>query len=142
MTGEQRAALAAFRVVVDPLRLRVGADSEGWPMVFGRYGQIEWVDGDTMAIYSTTMRMLAKLTRIPGVRRYQIGDDEFRLLLPVDQSHDRTALRAVASLLRLRTRRVQSEAQKLTLLHGRRPFQMGNQFSHSHTPADGQGGGA
>lgn len=122
-TAEQRAALGAFRTLVDPLRLRLKADPEGWPVAAGRYGQIEWHDAGTVAIYSRTMRMLAKLTRIPGVRRHQIGDDEFRLLLAVDKSNDSDALRVVAFLLRLRTRRVQSERQKLALLHGRRLFQ-------------------
>ena len=69
------------------------------------------------------MRMLAKLTAIPGVRRHQVGDHEFRLLLAVDNVHDRTSLWAIARLLRVRTRRVLSERQKLTLLHGRRLFQ-------------------
>jgi len=68
------------------------------------------------------MRMLAKLLRISGIRRHQIGDREFRLLLPVDNVHDSTELEAIARLLRIRTRRRLSERQKLTLIQGRRPF--------------------
>jgi len=123
MTGEQRAALATFRTLVEPLRLRVKPDEEGWPMAPGRYGRIEWHTETVVAIYSQTMRMLAKLTSIPGVRRHQIGDEEFRLLLHVEKEQDRTSLEGVSRLLQTRTRRVQSEAQKLTLLHGRRLFQ-------------------
>ena len=124
MTDEQRAALVTFRsFVADPLRLRVKADPEGWPFAPGRYGQIEWHSDSLVAIYSQTMRMLARLARIPGVRRHQIGDYEFRLLLPVDGMHDRASLGAVAKLLHIRTRRVQSERQKMALLHGRRLFQ-------------------
>jgi hypothetical protein len=39
------------------------------------------------------MRMLAKLLRIPGVRRHQVGDREFRLLLPVDNVRDSAEFR-------------------------------------------------
>jgi len=65
--------------------------------------------------------MLAKLTGMPGVRRHQVGDREFRLLLPADYVHDSGAIRAISRLLRIRTRRVPSERQKLALLQGR-PF--------------------
>jgi hypothetical protein len=57
------------------------------------------------------------------VRRHQVGDREFRLLLPVEKGHDNPSLGAVARLLQARTRHVLSERQKLVLLHGRRPFQ-------------------
>jgi hypothetical protein len=93
MTGEQRSAFEAFRAVVAPLRLRVTADPEGFPIAPGRYGQLEWHDVDQVAIYSQTMGMLAKLLRIPGVRRHQVGDREFRLLLPVDNVRDSAEFR-------------------------------------------------
>ena len=123
MTGEQRSAFERFRAVVGPLRLRVAADAEGFPIAPGRYGQLDWLDAGHVAIHSQTMRMLAKLTKVPGVRRHQVGDHEFRLLLAVEDVHDRSALGAVARLLRARTRRVLSERQKLALLHGRRLLQ-------------------
>jgi hypothetical protein len=69
------------------------------------------------------MRMLAKLLRIRGVRRHQVGDREFRLLMALDNVHHRAALGAIARLLRVRTRRVLSERQKLTLFQGRRLLQ-------------------
>jgi hypothetical protein len=123
MTAEQRLASTDFRALVAPLRLRVKADAEGFPIALGRYGHLEWYDAAQVAIHSQTMRMLAKLLRIPGVRRHQVGDREFRLLLPVEDVHDRTALGAVAGLLKVRTRRVLSERQKLTLVQGRRLLQ-------------------
>ena len=123
MTAEQRAAFERFRAIVGPLRLRVTSDAEGFPVALGRYGQLEWHDAGHVAIYSQTMRMLAKLLKIPAVCRHQVGDREFRLLLPLEEMHDRPALGAIARLLRIRTRRVLSERQKLTLLQGRRLFQ-------------------
>ncbi len=122
ITGEQRAAFEEFQAIAAPLRLRVVADAEGFPIARGRYGQIEWYCAGTVAIHSRTMRMLAKLTRLPSVRRHQVGDGEFRLLLPMDKVHDSAALGAVATLLRIRRRRLLSERQKLALLHGGRPF--------------------
>ena len=120
-TTEQRAAYDWFRAVVAPLRLRVVADAEGFPIAPGRYGQVEWHAEGVVAIYSQTVRMLAKLLAIPGIRRHQTGDREFRLLRPVEKGHDNPSLGAVARLLRVRTRRILSERQKLVLLHGRRP---------------------
>src|SRR4029453_6400361 len=124
MTGEQRSAFKTFRSVVAPLRLRVRADAEGFPIAPGRYGRLKWQDAGQVAIYSQTMRMLAKLLRIQGVRRHQVGDREFRLLLPVDNVHDRAELGAIVRLLRIRIRRRLSERQKLTLIQGRRPFKL------------------
>ena len=131
MTGEQRSAFETFRSVVAPLRLRVTADTEGFPIAPGRYGQLEWHPTSHVAIHSQTMRMLAKLLRIPGVRRHQVGDGEFRLLLPVDNVHDRAGLGAIARLLRIRTRRVLSERQKLTLIQGRRLFRPAAEGAHA-----------
>src|SRR5262245_55235206 len=76
MTTEQRLAFKTFRAVVVPLRLRVKVDAEGFPIAAGRYGQLEWHDAGHLAIHSRTLRMLAKLTGIPGVRRHQVGDHE------------------------------------------------------------------
>jgi hypothetical protein len=118
MTAEQRLAFPDFRALVAPLRLRVKADAKGFPIAPGRYCHLEWYDPGQIAIYSRTMRMLTKLTKVLGVRRHrhQVGDQEFRLLLAVDNVHDRAALGAIARLLRVRTRRVLSERQKLTHL--------------------------
>jgi hypothetical protein len=64
MTGEQRSAFETFQSAVAPLRLRVKADAEGFPIAPGRYGQLEWHDARQVAIHSQTMRMLAKLLKI------------------------------------------------------------------------------
>ena len=120
MTDDQSAAFARFRSLLGSLRLRVLADPEGWPIVPGRHGQLEWHDEHTVAIYSAKMRMLARLAQLPGLRRHQIGDHEFRLLLDASGMHDSGALGGVIRVLRLRTRRVLSDAHKVALGRGRR----------------------
>ena len=94
-----------FRSVVAPLRLRVVADAEGFPIAPGRYGQVEWHAEGVVAIYSQTVRMLAKLLAIPDIRHHQTGDREFRLLLAVENGRENPSLGAVARLLQVRTRR-------------------------------------
>ena len=119
MTAEQRLAFMTFRAAVAPRRLRVKRDAEGFPIAPGRYGQLEWHDAGHAAIHSRTIRMLAKLLKLPEVRRHQVGDHEFRLLLPLEEMHDSAALEAISRLLRIRVRRTLSERQKLSLLEGR-----------------------
>jgi hypothetical protein len=79
-TIEQRTATETLRLLAGR-RYRVALDIEGWPIIPAKYGQIEHHDGDTLAVYSTSMRLLAKLVGV-GARRHQIGDDEYRLLFP------------------------------------------------------------
>jgi hypothetical protein len=74
-TPEQLAAFAHLRALAAPLRLRVTADPEGWPIIPGR------------------------LWAIPGVRRHQTGDQEMRAPFPAE------ALAQVAGVIRARTRR-------------------------------------
>ena len=131
-TSEQQGALVIFWGLVSPLRLRVTTDLEGWPIIQGRVGQLEWHEPTTVAVYSRSMRMLAKLAQIPGLRRHQIGDTEFRLLLPLDGMHDKDQLRGVSRLLRLRTRRILTEPQKAALVAGQKRFQ-----SHNQSPQSG-----
>jgi len=46
-------ALAQFCELAKPYRLRVQADAEGFPVIPGRYGQIEWYcDGQDCAARS------------------------------------------------------------------------------------------
>jgi hypothetical protein len=96
---EQAAAFHWLRVVVAPLRLRVTADREGWPIIAGRYGQIEYHDGVELAVYTEHRRVVGKLETIPGIRRHQIGDTERRWLFPPE------ALEPVAEVIRARHRR-------------------------------------
>lgn len=112
MTSEQRAAFAQIRVLAGPLRLRVEPDQEGFPVLPGRYGQIEWTGGADLALYCSRPRLFAKLWGIPGVRRHQTGDTEMRALLPPE------ALEQVAGVIRARKRRTLSPETARTLGSG------------------------
>jgi hypothetical protein len=63
-----------------PLRLRVIADAEGFPMIPGHYGRLEWFDRHQLAVYSDRPRLFEKIWAVPGVRRHQTGDQEMRAL--------------------------------------------------------------
>src|SRR5712691_5764257 len=78
----QQRAVEELRTLAKPYRFRVQADEEGFPIIPGRYGQIEWIDGQDLAVYSNRPRMFAKLWAIPGVRRHQTGDTEMRAVFP------------------------------------------------------------
>ena len=75
------------------------ADAEGFPIIPGRYGRIEWTGGPELAVYSDRPRLFARLWAIPGVRQHQTGDDEMRALLPPE------ALAQVAQVIKARRRR-------------------------------------
>jgi hypothetical protein len=98
-SAEEERAVAALRRLAAANRLRVGADSEGFPIIPGRYGQIEWFDGKGWAVYSDHPKVFEKLWAIPGVRRWQTGDQEMRALFPPE------ALEQVAGVIRARRRR-------------------------------------
>jgi hypothetical protein len=59
MTG----AVAQLRQLAEPYRLRVQADAEGFPVIPGRYGQIEWFDGQDLAVYSNHPRLFAAVIK-------------------------------------------------------------------------------
>jgi hypothetical protein len=99
MTGEQRTAFEQLRALAAPLRLRVRAEVEGWPVFPGKLGHIEPVGPETLAVYTDRPRLFAKLWAVPGVRRHQSGDTEMRALLPP------SALAEVARIIRARVRR-------------------------------------
>jgi hypothetical protein len=42
---------------------------KGFPLIPGRYGRIEWFDGQDLAVYSDRPRFFLKVWAIPGVRR-------------------------------------------------------------------------
>jgi hypothetical protein len=106
---EQRAA-EQFRAPAEPYRLRVRLDVEGFPVIPGRYGQIEWFDGADLAVYTNRPRLFARLLAIPEVRRHQIGDTEMRAIFPP------VALVAVAAMIRARRRRTQAARRSLANL--------------------------
>jgi hypothetical protein len=88
------AALAYMRGLARPLRFRITRDTEGFPGIPGRYGRIEWFDGRNLAVYADHPRLFEKLWAIPGVRRWQTGDQEMRALFPPE------ALDQVAGVIR------------------------------------------
>jgi hypothetical protein len=78
--NETNTALASMRGLARPLRLRITHDTEGFPIIPGRYGRVEWYDGSDLAIYSDHPRLFEKVWAIPGVRHWQTGDEEMRAL--------------------------------------------------------------
>lgn len=96
---EQTAAFQSLRSLAAPLRFRVTRDREGWPIIPGRLGQIEYHDGVEFAVHADRRRLFPKLWAIPGVRRHQTGDDEMRALFPPE------ALEQVAGVIRAKRRR-------------------------------------
>jgi hypothetical protein len=110
MTSEQAEAFARVRKLADRARLRVRPNAEGWPIIPGRLGQIEWYcNGQdchscplprelALAVYTDRPRLFPKLWAIPGVRRWQTGDREMRAVFPPE------ALTLVAGVIRARRR--------------------------------------
>jgi hypothetical protein len=102
----------------------VRRDAEGFPLIPGRYGQIEWhCDGVncaarlggfcvlprqfTLAVYTDHPRLFAKLSAIPRMKRHQTGDREMRAVFPPG------ALEQVAVVIRAhRKPGITSEAAK------------------------------
>jgi hypothetical protein len=105
MTAEQ--AQAAERLRWLPGRYRVLADVEGWPIIPGRYGRVEWDHPDTLTVFSNRPRLFAKLLAVPGVRRYQTGDEEARMLVVLD------AVPQVAAIIKARRKRAATAAGHL-----------------------------
>jgi len=95
-TLEQQRTALQLGTLAAPYRFRVIADAEGFPIIPGRYGRIEWYcDGlncwscplprqVALAVYSDRPRLFQKLRAIPGVLRHQSGDAEMRAVLAVE----------------------------------------------------------
>jgi hypothetical protein len=107
MTIEQAEAFAQLRTLAGASRFRVRPDAEGWPVIPGRLGQIEWycggqdchgrpLPGPALAVYTDRPRLFPKLWAIPGVRRWQTGGREMRAVFPPE------ALTLVAGVIRAR----------------------------------------
>lgn len=109
---EQR-AVEQFRVLAKPHRLRVLLDGDDFPIIPGRYGQIEWFDGFDLAVYTARPRVFARIWGIPGVRRHQTGDTEMRAVFPPER------LASVATVIRARRRRTQVAPRSLGNLRPR-----------------------
>jgi hypothetical protein len=104
-SSERRAAAEQLRALAKPHRFRVQLDVEGFPLIPARYGQIEWFDGNDLAVYTDRPRLFARLWAIPGVRRHQTGDTEMRAVFPPE------ALEQVAGVIRARRRRTLSSEE-------------------------------
>lgn len=102
----QQRAVERLRALAKPYRLRVQTDVDGFPIIPGRYGQIEWhCDGVNChacplpgqvasAVYTDHPRLFQKVWAIPSVRRHQTGDTEMRAVFPAE------ALTQVARVIR------------------------------------------
>jgi hypothetical protein len=95
-TADQRIATAGLAALAPGHRIL--RDLEGWPVIPGRYGQIEF-DGVALAAYTDRPRLHARLLAVPGVTRRQQGDYELRVAVT------QAALPAVARLLKSARRR-------------------------------------
>ena len=107
----QQRAVEQLRALAKPYRLRVQVDGEGFPLIPGRYGQIEWqCDGVdchscplprqvALAVCTDRPRLFEKLWAIPGVKRHQTGDTEIRAVFPPE------VLDQVAGVIKARRRR-------------------------------------
>jgi hypothetical protein len=126
MTGQQAEAFAQVRKLAAAARLRVRSDADGWPVIPGRLGQIEWycdrrgchscaLPGEpALAVYTDRPRLLPRLRVVPELRGWQSGDREMRAASPPE------ALTLVAGVIRARRRRTQSPAQTQNLAKGPR----------------------
>lgn len=99
MRTPESLAVRAFRALAAPGRYRVRRDAEGWPLIPGRLGAIEYHDGGRLAVWCDRPRQFAKLRAVPGVRPWQTGDREIRVLAWPE------ALDSVAGIIRARHRR-------------------------------------
>lgn len=111
-TAEQDTAFAAFRALAQPHRFRVLADAEGFPIIPGRRGRVEWfhVEGTHLAAYTTGRLTRGRLLGVPGIIRHQVGDAELRVLFPVG------CLAEVARVLGARRRRQVTTEQARALV--------------------------
>lgn len=107
MTGEQRQQRDELAALVEGTgrRLRVVPDVEGCPIVPGVRGQVEVIaypgGALALAVYTRSSRCFRELLAVPGCRRLQVGDSEFRVLAPWSAE----ALGRLAGIIRARTRR-------------------------------------
>jgi hypothetical protein len=96
-------------------KYRVDRDAEGFPVIPGKLGRIEWhdPDGRELAVYTDRPRLFARLLAIPGVRRHQTGDQELRAIFPT------AVLKQVAQVIKARRRRSQTAQKSLRNLRSR-----------------------
>jgi hypothetical protein len=88
MTSQQAEAFAQVRKLAAAARFRVRPDAEGWPVIPGRLGLIEWycdgrdchscplTAGPGLAVCTDRPRLFPRLRVLPGLRCWQSGDRE------------------------------------------------------------------
>src|SRR3989442_12145842 len=108
-TNEQRGAREQFIALT--VGYTVVPDAEGWPMIPGKYGRIEWYcDGVdchacphpaqfALAVYTDRRLIRGRLLGIPGLKPHQVGDTDLRAVfrpgaLPADARRSRARPRA------------------------------------------------
>jgi hypothetical protein len=102
-TSLAQRAVEHLRALAKPHRFRIRLDVEGFPVIPGRYGQIEWFDGADLAVYAARPRLFERIWAIPGVRRHQTGDSEMRAVFPpeaLQEMHPAPAAQACDVVLR------------------------------------------
>ncbi len=55
-----------FAALAAPHRFRVRLDDEGWPIIPGRYGRLEYHDAASLAVYTDRPRLVARLWGVPA----------------------------------------------------------------------------
>lgn len=129
-THEQLQYADRLEALIRPVlgdRARLAVDGEGFPIVPGRLGQLEYLgvrsgadtDGaipEERVYVFTDRRIISKLAAVPGVKRVQIGDAEARLALAAG---DTAALRAVAKIISVRRRRAPTGGNLAVLTRAR-----------------------
>jgi hypothetical protein len=109
-TQEQRAYRAILQAEIRATgrRYRLTADADGFPMIPGRNGQVEYLgdEHDTGArrlrVYTPRPRLIARLRALPGLHAQQVGDTEARFWFPAGAPE---TLTAVCDVIRARIRR-------------------------------------
>jgi hypothetical protein len=133
-TSLEQRAVEQFRALAEPHRLRVRLDVEGFPVIPGRYGQIEWFDAVDLAVYTDRPRLFARVWAIPEVRPHQTGDTEMRAVFPAER------LASVAAVIRARRRRTQVAARSLGNLRPRATSAPADDTSWRRQDYDSPGG--
>jgi hypothetical protein len=124
--SEQQRATQQLRALAKPYRFRVQADVEGFPIIPGRYGQIEWFDGRELAVYCDHPKLFRKVWAIANVWRHQTGDDEMRAVFPPE------AMERAAAVIGARRKRTPTSLRSLQNLRSR-------VTSQSQTPLSSNG---
>ena len=88
--------------LASPFRFRILRDAEGYPVIPGRYGRIEWHAVELLAVYSDRPYVFKRIWAIPGVMKHQTCDWEMRALFPPE------VLPQVAKVIQARRRRTLS----------------------------------